>query len=142
MLCMEQRLQKKIVLLRNWLFVIWWHGTKVYKSELHHGLPSTETIDELTSEMQHALIVLDYSMHRVVQNTDMEALFTQGCHLRRLSVIFITQNLFPRGSKSRNIALNTSYYLILMKNARDVSQVTTLLDEAFRYIRNNPLGTR
>ena len=115
---------------------------RVYKSEYHHGLPSTETIDELTSERQHALIVLGYSMHRVLQNTDMEALFTLGCHHRRLSVIFITQNFFPRGSKSRNIALNTSYYLILMKNARYVSHLTTLLVEAFRYIRNNPLGTR
>lgn len=64
-------------------------------------------------------------MHRVVQNTDMEVLFTQGCHHRRISVIFITQNLFPRGSKSRTIALNT-YYLVLMKNARDVSQVSIL----------------
>lgn len=69
---------------------------------LHHGLPSTETIEEFTSELEHTLIVLDDLMHRVVQNTDMEVLFTQGCHHRRISVIFITQNLFPRGSKSRN----------------------------------------
>lgn len=92
---------------------------------LHHGLPSTETIEEFTSELEHTLIVLDDLMHRVVQNTDMEVLFTQGCHHRRISVIFITQNLFPRGSKSRTIALNT-YYLVLMKNARDVSQVSIL----------------
>ena len=39
--------------------------------------------------------------------------------------MFLTQNLFPRGAKSRTIALNT-YYLVLMKNARDASQVTTL----------------
>lgn len=93
--------------------------------KLHHGLPSTETIEELTSMREHTLIILDDLMHRVVQNTDMEVLFTQGCHHRRLSVVFITQNLFPRGSKSRTIALNT-YYLILMKNARDVSQVSIL----------------
>ena len=123
---------------------------KFINLKLHHGLPSTETIDELTSERQHALIVLDDLMHRVVQNTDMEVLFTQGCHHRRLSVIFITQNLFPRGSKSRTIALNT-YYLILMKNARDVSQVTTLsrqlypgssrlLVEAYRDATKQPFG--
>ena len=34
-----------------------------------NGLPSTETIDELTSERSHVLIVLDYLM---MQNTDME----------------------------------------------------------------------
>ena len=39
--------KKIFVFLRNSPTVIWWHGTEVYKSELHHGLPSTETIDDL-----------------------------------------------------------------------------------------------
>lgn len=93
--------------------------------KLHHGLPSNETIQDLTSDRQHTLIVLDDLMHRVVQDVDMELLFTQGCHHRRLSVIFITQNIFPRGSKSRTIALNT-YYLVLMKNTRNASQISVL----------------
>lgn len=93
--------------------------------KLHHGLPSNETIQDLTSDRQHTLIVLDDLMHRVVQDVDMELLFTQGCHHRRLSVIFITQNIFPRGSKSRTIALNT-YYLVLMKNMRNASQISVL----------------
>lgn len=93
--------------------------------KLHHGLPSNETIQDLTSDRQHTLIVLDDLMHRVVQDVDMELLFTQGCHHRRLSVIFITQNIFPRGSKSRTIALNT-YYLVLMKKMRNASQISVL----------------
>lgn len=64
-------------------------------------------------------------MHRVIQDSDMELLFTQGCHHRKISVVFITQNFFPKGTKSRTIALNTTY-LILMKNVRGVSQVATL----------------
>jgi len=79
---------------------------------------------------RHRLIVLDDLMHRVVQNVDMELLFTQGCHHRRLSVVFITQNIFPRGTKSRTIALNTTY-LVMMKNVRDVSQVATLGRQLF-----------
>lgn len=55
----------------------------------------------------------------------MELLFTQGCHHRRLSVLFLTQNLYVQGSRSRTIALNTTY-LVLMKNVRDVSQIATL----------------
>ena len=100
---MEHRLPKKHCIVTEFIIRYLMTWTKVYKSELHRGLPSTETIDELTSESQHALIVLDDSMHRVVQNTDMEALFTQGCHHRKL--IFIKQNVFPRGSKSRTILL-------------------------------------
>lgn len=93
--------------------------------EFHQGIPSNETIQDFTSDRQHTLIILDDLMHKVLQDVDMELLFTQGCHHRRLSVIFITQNIFPRGSKSRTIALNT-YYLVLMKNMRNASQITTL----------------
>jgi hypothetical protein len=117
---------------------------------LHHGVPTNEMIEELTSDRQHTLIVLDDLMHRVVRDADMELLFTQGCHHRRLSVVFITQNLFPKGSRSRTIALNT-YYLILMKNARDASQISmlsrqlypgssNLLVEAYRDATKNPFG--
>lgn len=71
--------------------------------EFHQGIPSNETIQDFTSDRQHTLIILDDLMHKVIQDVDMELLFTQGCHHRRLSVIFITQNIFPRGSKSRTI---------------------------------------
>jgi hypothetical protein len=117
---------------------------------LHHGVPTNAMIEELTSDRQHNLIVLDDLIHRVVRDADMELLFTQGCHHRRLSVVFITQNLFPKGSRSRTIALNT-YYLILMKNARDASQISMLsrqlypgssylLVEAYRDATKNPFG--
>ena len=92
---------------------------------LHHSLPSSEELDTFTADRRHRLIVIDDLMHQVVSNGDMELLFTQGCHHRRISVIFITQNIFPQGSKSRTIALNT-YYLVLMKNVRGASQVTVL----------------
>lgn len=78
---------------------------------LHHGVPTNNAIEELTFDRQHTLVVLDDLMHRVVRDAEMELVFTQGCHHRHLSVVFITQNLFSKGSKSRTIALNT-YYLI------------------------------
>ena len=44
--------------------------------------------------------------------------------------MFIRQNILPRGTKSRTIALNTTY-LVMMKNVRDVSQVATLERQLF-----------
>lgn len=96
----------------------------------HQGLPTPKMIDDFTMDRTHRLIVLDDLMHRVIQDEDMELLFTQGCHHRKLSVIFLTQNIFPKGSKSRTIALNTGY-LIMMKNVRDVSQIATLGRQLF-----------
>ena len=42
-----------------------------------------------------------------------------------MSVILITQNLYPGGKHAITIALNT-WYMVLMKNLRDVSQVSIL----------------
>lgn len=89
------------------------------------GLPTLEEIEAYTKDRQHKLIVIDDLMHKVVQHKDMELLFTQGTHHRCVSVILITQNLFPRGKHARTIALNT-WYQVLMKNLRDVSQVSIL----------------
>ena len=89
------------------------------------GLPTLDELDEYTKDRQHKVIVIDDLMHSVVQNRNIELLFTQGTHHRCVSVILITQNLFPRGKHARTIALNT-WYLVLMKNLRDVSQVNVL----------------
>lgn len=94
------------------------------------GLPSPSEIEDFTRDGHHRIIVLDDLMHRVIRDGDMELLFTQGCHHRKISVVFITQNFFPKGTKSRTIALNTTY-LVLMKNVRDVSQVATLGRQIF-----------
>ena len=89
------------------------------------GLLSAEELNEYTRDRRHKLIILDDLMHEVVQHKEMELLFTQGTHHRCVSVILITQNLFPRGKHARTIALNT-WYLVLMKNLRDMSQVGIL----------------
>jgi len=97
---------------------------------LHQGLPSPQELDEYTRDGQHRLVILDDLMQQVIKNDQMELLFTQGCHHRRLSVIFITQNLMPQGKNSRNIALNT-WYLVLLKNMRDTSQIAYLGRQIF-----------
>ena len=70
------------------------------------GLPSSEELEEFTTDRRHKLIVIDDLMHRVVEDKEMELLFTQGTHHKCVSVILITQNLYPRGKHARTIALN------------------------------------
>ena len=89
------------------------------------GLPSAEELDEFTADPRHKLIVIDDLMHRVVQYKEMDLLFTQGMQHRCVSIILITQNLYPGGKQARAIALNM-WYMVLMKNLRDVSQVGIL----------------
>jgi hypothetical protein len=96
---------------------------------LHPGLPTQTEVDEF-ADGEHGLIVLDDLMHQVLERKDMELLFTQGCHHRRLSVIFITQNLYGQGKSARTIALNT-WYLVVFKHVRDSSQLMTLGRQLF-----------
>lgn len=94
------------------------------------GLPTMDEIEEFTKDRRHKLIILDDLAHEVVENKAMELLFTRGTHHKRVSVIFLTQNLFPKGKHARTIALNT-WYLVLMRNLRDVSQVNHLGRQLF-----------
>ena len=97
---------------------------------LHLGLPTSDELAEYTKDGRHRLVILDDLMQSVIKNDDMELVFTQGCHHRRLSVIFISQNLMPQGKNSRNIALNT-WYLVLLKSLRDVNQIAYLGRQIF-----------
>ena len=89
------------------------------------SLPSSKEIDDFTRDKRHKLIIVDDFMHEVMRNKDMKLLFTQGTHPKCVSVIFIIQNLYPGGKHARTIALDT-WYMLLLKNLRDVSQVSIL----------------
>ena len=69
------------------------------------------------------LFVLDDCFLEAVENKNVVDAFTKGRH-KRISTVFITQNLFFSGKHARNIGLNCSHY-ILMRN-RDLSQIEVL----------------
>ena len=91
---------------------------------LHQGLPTAEDVEQFASG-QHDLIVLDDLMQDVLGSKTAELLFTQGCHHRKISVVFITQNIYGQGRSARTIALNC-WYMVLFKNIRGTSQIKTL----------------
>ena len=96
---------------------------------LHHGLPALADIEEF-AEGEHDLIILDDLMHQVLTSKEMELLFTQTCHHKRISVIFISQNLYEQGKSARTISLNCGY-TVLFKNIRGTSQIATLGRQLF-----------
>ena len=97
---------------------------------IHKGLPSKDQVLDWCKDQEHLLVVIDDLMSDVVASRDVEELFTRGCHHNKISVIFVTQNLFAQGRVARNLALNTSY-LVLFKNVRDKSQVSCLGRQVF-----------
>ena len=112
--------------------------------EFHDGLPDLVTFDGKS----RTLLVLDdlitSTKDRVVD------LFTKISHHRNISVVYLTQNIFYKNKPSRTLSLN-AHYLVLLKNARDASQVANLarqmyheksafMIEAFKNATSAPYG--
>ena len=77
----------------------------------------------------HSLLVID-DLTDEENGPLVKDLFIRGSHHRRISVIFITQNLFLQGKDFRTISIN-SHYVILFKNPRDRSQIQSLARQCF-----------
>lgn len=108
--------------------VIWCYG--IYQHQLHNdlrqqgyqlhsGIPSIEDLKP------YDLIVLDDLLNESDSSKDLTKMFTQTAHHLPCFVIFVAQNLFPKGKDARTRSLNTHYYVIF-KNPRDKSQIEVL----------------
>lgn len=93
----------------------------------HAGLPTLETIRGWVESAcgRHILLVLDDLQQEVTSSPDMSRLYTVMSHHLRISPIFLSQNLFPRGSTARDVSLN-SHFLVLFDNKRDRLQLSML----------------
>ena len=58
-------------------------------------------------------------------------LFTKGSHHWKVSVVYVTQNIYEKTSKDyRTMSLNANY-IVAFKNPRDMSQIRYLSQQAF-----------
>ena len=110
--------------------VTWYYGEwqSAYENldipnlRLEEGLPTS------FDASKRNIVVLDDLM----ADTDERVtnLFTKKSHHCNTSVIYLVQNLFPKNKESRTISLN-SQYIVVFKNPRDVSQMTTLAKQMY-----------
>lgn len=94
--------------------------------EVLHEIP-----DEFLNEHNKPLLlILDDMMNDDKANKKACQLFTRDSHHRNISVIFITQNLFHKGTYCRDISLNAKY-IVLLKNPRDKAQFNHLARQIY-----------
>jgi hypothetical protein len=89
--------------------------------EFHQGLPDLDQF----SINQNTLLILDDLMREVGSDPTTYKMFCIDSHHKSISILFMTQNLFPRERYSRTVSLNCNY-IILMNNPRDRNQVKHL----------------
>ena len=92
------------------------------------GVP--ENLNEYIDPKYRNLIIIDDLMSETGNDKQIANLFTKGSHHRNLSVILLLQNLFYNGKDSHNISLNT-HYIVLFKNPRDNTVVTSLAKQMY-----------
>lgn len=92
--------------------------------EFNEGLPDVTRFDG----REPMLVVIDDLMNET--NESVTAIFTKISHHRNVSVVYITQNMFPKNKHARTISLN-SHYMILFKNPRDAGQFAVLARQMY-----------
>lgn len=110
--------------------IIWCYAEK-------NALPSLDNVEFIegipddfsTNDNESTLIILDDLMLES-SNKQVCELFTKGSHHRNLCVVLVTQNIFHKGSYSRDISLN-SKYIVMFKNPRDKLQFQCLARQVY-----------
>ena len=71
------------------------------------------------------MLIIDDQQLEALNSKVIADLFTKFSHHKNITTILILQNLFHQGKYSRDISLNTHYF-VLFKNQRDINQVKVL----------------
>ena len=102
--------------------------SKIPNISFVEGLP--EDLYQMLEGHQNSMIIIDDLMTQCSQNQNISDLFTKGSHHKGITVMYLTQNLFPPGKQSRTISLN-SHYMIIFKNPRDSLGISTLARQMY-----------
>ena len=90
-----------------------------------HGIPDYLNSSQYIDIGKRNLLVFDGLMTEAKCDQKIADLFIKGGHHRNISIVYLTQNLFPQGKACKDIAMNTQY-LVLFNNPIDRQQVATL----------------
>ena len=117
--------QRIIVLYKRWQPLYDEIKQMITPVEFIQGIPSNLDDDDFFDVTKHNLILLDDLTSITANDSRIADLFTEGSHHRNLSVINLTQTLFPPGKNSATQRRNTQY-MIIFKSPMSQDQVRTL----------------
>ena len=98
--------------------------------QFHRGLPDPNHLTKWFGPTRGGVLVLDDLMEEGGQDKRVLDLFTKDSHHRNITVLYLTQDLFPPGKFSKTINRN-AHYIVAFKNPRDQTGIRTILLQAF-----------
>ncbi len=97
-----------------------------------YGMPTSQDLDHFIDRFKNNffLLILDDLMDQASNSKIIGDIATRLGHHGNLSLIYIVQNVFSKGSKSRDISLN-SHFFIMCRTRRDIRQIAALGGQLF-----------
>ena len=96
----------------------------------HCGLPDPSHLTKWFGPTRGGVLVLDDPMEEGVRDKRVLDLFTKDSYHRNITVLYLTEDLFPLGKFSKTINRN-AHYIVAIKNPRDQTGIRTILLQAF-----------
>ena len=96
----------------------------------HEGIPDTQLLEKWYKKSKGGLLILDDLMHEGSDDHRVLDLFTRESHHRGIKVVFMTQDMFPKGKHAKTISRN-AHYIVAFKNPRNQLGVCILTQQAF-----------
>jgi len=90
----------------------------------HRGLLDPSHLNKWFGPTRGGVLVLDDLMEERGQDKRVLDLFTKDSHHRNITVLYLTQDLFPPGKFSKTINRN-AHYIVAFKNPRDQAGIRT-----------------
>ena len=98
--------------------------------QFHRGLPDPSHLTKWFGPTREGVLVLDDLTEEGGQDKRVLDLFTKDSHHRKITVLYLMQDLFPPGKFSKTINRN-AHYILAFKNPRDQTGIRTILLQAF-----------
>ena len=96
----------------------------------HEGIPDTQLLEKWYKKSKGGLLILDDLMREGSDDHRVLDLFTRESHHRGITIVFMTQDMFPKGKHAKTISRN-AHYIVAFKNPRDQLGVRILMQQAF-----------
>ena len=104
----------------------------IFKSELNEDLINT------FQPSKNNLLIIDDMMQNVINNQISTDLFTKRSHHSNITILFLTQNLYPKSKYMRDVSINSNY-IVLMKNPIERLQINILSNRIEGKTKDNRL---
>lgn len=115
----------------HYCYGVWQPAFKELKKvgvHFHEGVPDIELFAKWFPK--GGLLILDDLMEEGGNDKRVVDIFTKYSHHKGITVLYLTQNLFPPGRYARTISINAKY-VVAFKNPRDQVGLRSLLLQSF-----------